>query len=124
MIIGIPAESFPGERRVALVPETVQRLAAKNIAVRVESGAGRNAWFADDDYRRAGAAIVPGAAALLGQADLVVKIRAPTPLEVESLRAGATLVCLLYPRDNTEVTRGLAKRRITCAVPPGKTWRV
>jgi len=115
MIIGIPAESFPGERRVALVPETVQRLAAKNIVVRVASGAGRNAWFADDDYRRAGAAVVSGTASLLGQADLVVKIRAPTPLEVEALRAGATLVCLLYPRDNAEVTRGLAKRRITTA---------
>jgi len=113
MIIGVPAENSEGERRVALVPETVQRLAAKNIAVRVESGAGRNAWFADDDYRRAGAAVVSGTASLLDQADLVVKIRVPTPLEVESLRAGASLVCLLYPRDNAEVTRGLAKRRIT-----------
>jgi NAD(P) transhydrogenase subunit alpha len=113
MIVGIPAESLPGERRVALVPETAHRLVAKAISVRVQSGAGRGAWFADDDYRRAGAAVVSGAASLLGQADLIVKIRAPTPMEVESLRTGATLVCLLYPRDNAEVTRALAKRRIT-----------
>ena len=59
MIIAVPAERNDGERRVALVPESVQRLTAKKVAVRVENGAGRKAWFTDDDYRRSGASMVP-----------------------------------------------------------------
>jgi NAD(P) transhydrogenase subunit alpha len=113
MIIAVPAERSDGERRVALVPESVQRLTAKKVAVRVESGAGRKAWFTDDDYRRSGASMVPHAALLLGQSDLVVKVGAPTPAEAEAIRYGAALVCFLYPRDNSEITRALALQRVT-----------
>jgi NAD(P) transhydrogenase subunit alpha len=70
MIIVIPAETFPGERRVALVPETVQRLAAKKLQVWLQSGAGVGAWFSDDDYRRAGASVESSVERLLGEAGL------------------------------------------------------
>jgi NAD(P) transhydrogenase subunit alpha len=59
MNVGVSAERLAGECRVALMPETVQRLVAKGLAVRVESGAGRRAWFVDDDYLKAGANVDP-----------------------------------------------------------------
>jgi len=113
MIIAIPAETFPGERRVALVPESVQRLAAKGVSLRAQSGAGQGAWFADDDYRRAGASIETAAALLWGEADVVAKIHPPTIAEVEQLRRGATLICLLYPHRHPDVVLRLAAGRIT-----------
>ena len=113
MIIAVPAETFSGERRVSLVPETVQRLTAKKLQVRLQSGAGVGAWFSDDDYRRAGASVEISVERLLGEADLIAKIRAPTVAEVEHLRRGATLLCLLYPRAHGEATRSLAARGVT-----------
>ena len=81
MIVGVARESFPGERRVALVPEGVRRLIANKIEVAVASGAGQAAWFSDDDYERAGARLEPSPEKLLWQADLVVKISPPTLAE-------------------------------------------
>ena len=113
MIIAVPVETFSGERRVALVPETVRRLTAQKLQVWLQSGAGVGGWFSDDDYRRAGASVETSLERLLGEADLIVKIRAPNAAEVECLRRGATLICLLYPRIHAEATRSLAARGIT-----------
>jgi NAD(P) transhydrogenase subunit alpha len=113
MIIGVPAERFAGECRVALVPESVQRLIAKGLEVRIESGAGQAAWFADEDYRKAGASIEPARESLLSQSDLVIQINTPTPDMAALLRAGAMLACLLFPRDHAEATRTLAAQRVT-----------
>lgn len=113
MIVGVARESFPGERRVALVPEGVRRLIANKIEVAVASGAGQAVWFSDDDYVRAGAQLQPYPEKLLAEADLVVKINPPTLLEVEALRQGAALVCLLYPRAHVEATLRLAARGVT-----------
>jgi NAD(P) transhydrogenase subunit alpha len=109
----VARESFPGERRVALVPEGVRRLIANKIEVTVASGAGQAVWFSDDDYVRAGARLEPYPEKLLAEADLVVKINPPTLLEVEALRQGAALVCLLYPRAHVEATLRLAARGVT-----------
>ncbi len=113
MIIAVPAETLAGERRVALTPETVRRLTAKKLQVRLQSSAGVGAWFSDDDYRRAGASVETSVERLLGDADLIAKIGAPTVAEVERLRRGATLICLLYPRTHAEATRWLAARGVT-----------
>jgi len=113
VIVGVAGESFPGERRVALVPEGVRRLVADKIEVAVASGAGLAALFSDDDYARAGARLEPCREKLIAHADLVVKIRPPTLVEVESLRRGALLVCLLYPRAHAEATLRLAARGVT-----------
>jgi len=64
MIIDVPAEGVTGERPVTLLPESVQRLIAAGIDVRVEKGAGHLAWFSDEDYRRAGAKIESSARSL------------------------------------------------------------
>jgi NAD(P) transhydrogenase subunit alpha len=78
MILGVPNEKSDGERRVALVPETVARLAAKGIEVRVEAGAGEAVYISDDDYRRAGAKIETSNQAFLRAVDLLVEVGAPS----------------------------------------------
>jgi proton-translocating NAD(P)+ transhydrogenase subunit alpha len=113
MIIAIPTETFPGERRVALTPDSVQRLVARTLQVRLQSGAGVGAWFSDDDYRCAGACVETSVERLLGEADVIAKIRAPSISEVEQFRRGATLICLFYPRMHAVETRCLASRGIT-----------
>jgi NAD(P) transhydrogenase subunit alpha len=96
MRIGIPAESRPGETRVAATPETVKKLAVRH-EVLVQSGAGLPASITDEQFVAAGATIVDGAAAL--GADLVLKVRAPNDAERAQMRRGATLVGMLNPFD-------------------------
>ena len=113
MIVGLARESLAGERRVALVPEGVRRLVANKFDVAVASGAGQAALFSDAEYAGAGARLENSLENLLIQADLVVKIRPPSLREVEALRRGAALVCLLYPRAHVDVTLRLAARGVT-----------
>ena len=109
----VPKERRAGETRVAATPETVKHLVAKGLEVTVEAGAGRAASFSDVDYGTAGALIVTDVAAANGAADLVLRVQAPEPAEVEGLRSGATLIGLLSPFDNLDTVRQLAARGIT-----------
>src|SRR6266508_1799093 len=93
MRIGVPRETVPGERRVALVPETVQRLVKQGNEVLVERGAGTEAAFVDSAYEQAGARIVDDAYA----ADLVTKVQKPTAEEIAKLRQGQMLIAFLQP---------------------------
>ena len=115
MRIAVKKERSPGERRVAVVPESVKRLAAKKIAVSVESGAGASAFASDDEYRLAGADVVASASPLLRGvgADAVVQIRVPSLDEVRGLKEGSALVSLLYPLVNIELVKALAAGKIT-----------
>ncbi len=118
MIVAVPRETWPGERRVALVPDAVKSLAAAGLEVAVEAGAGGAAGFEDAAYTAAGANVAADPGALLARADLVLKVQPPRPLEgggheVDRLREGATLVGLLRPLDLPELARLLAERRIT-----------
>ncbi len=119
MKVGIPKEIAEGERRVALVPETVKRLAGKDIEVAVEVGAGEGAFFPDSEYEEAGASVVEEAEELFGGVDVVVKINAPTMdgsagrCEVDLLKEGSALVALLYPRTNGDLVRRLAQAGVT-----------
>lgn len=74
--IGVPKETFPNERRVALSPEATQRLAKLGFKINIEAGAGKDSDFSDKVYQDAGAKIVGTEEAL--KADLVLKVRAPT----------------------------------------------
>jgi len=118
LIVGVPKESWPGERRVALVPDAVKILAKAGIEVAIEAGAGGAAGFDDDSFARAGATLTSDAAVLLGRADLVLKVQPPRALEhggheIDLLREGAALVGLLRPLDMPGIARHLAARRIT-----------
>jgi NAD(P) transhydrogenase subunit alpha len=109
-LIGVPRESAAGEKRVATVPEVLERLVKLGFRVAVESGAGDAANFSDEAYRAAGAEIV---SSVWGTADVVFKVRPPSLDEVARLREGATLVSFLYPAQNPALMRALAARRAT-----------
>ncbi|HEY9096143.1 MAG TPA: Re/Si-specific NAD(P)(+) transhydrogenase subunit alpha [Hydrogenophaga sp.] len=111
--MGVPREIFPGEKRVATVPEAVTKLVKLGFAVVVESGAGELANLSDEDYREAGASIAPSAAKLWSGADIVFKVRAPTPDEVALMHAGQTLIGFLWPAQNPELMQQLADKKVT-----------
>jgi len=113
LLIGIPKETAPGEKRVATVPEVVAKLVKLGFSVAVETGAGDASNFADDTYRDAGAEVVPTAADLWSRADAVFKVRPPSAQEVALLREGATLVGFVWPAQHPELMQQLAARRAT-----------
>jgi NAD(P) transhydrogenase subunit alpha len=111
--IGIPREVYAGEKRVATVPEVVEKLVKLGFAVAVESGAGDAANFADATYRAAGAEIVADAANLWAQSDIVFKVRAPSAAEVGLMKEGGTLVSFIWPAQNPELMQQLAAKQAT-----------
>ena len=111
--IGIPREVFPGEKRVATVPDVVAKLIKLGFSVGVESGAGDAANFADDTYRAAGAEVVQGAAALWAGSDIVFKVRPPSADEVALMREGGMLIGFVWPAQNPELMQQLAAKRAT-----------
>jgi NAD(P) transhydrogenase subunit alpha len=113
MRIAVRKEGAAGERRVALVPDSVKRLAAKKLDVSVESGAGAAAFAADEDYKAMGARVDGSLDALLADADAVLQIRAPTLDQVARLKEGSALVSLLFPLVNHDLVRALAARKVT-----------
>jgi H+-translocating NAD(P) transhydrogenase subunit alpha len=111
--IGIPAETRPGETRVAATPETVKKLGASgHHKIFVQAGAGVAASVPDQQFVDAGAVIVSTAAELYGQAEIVLKVRSPLPEEVSQIKSGSTLVGLLNPFDAAGL-QSLAARGLT-----------
>ncbi len=111
LTIGVPRETMAGEKRVATVPEVVEKLIKLGFAVAVETGAGAAANFDDAAYRAAGAQIVDRSAAL--GADIVFKVRGPSQEEVGLLREGGTLISFIWPAQNPELMQQLAARKAT-----------
>jgi NAD(P) transhydrogenase subunit alpha len=111
--VAIPKESAQDERRVALVPDTAVKLIAAGLEVSVERGAGANAFVPDEAYESAGVKVVSGAAALLKDADVVLKVQAPSVAEVDLLRRDAVLISFLQPATQGEIVTALAKRGVT-----------
>src|ERR671927_1792568 len=108
MVVGVPKETAPGERRVALVPEVVKRLQGKDIDVVVEAGAGERALIPDAVFEEAGASIGDP-----WGADVVAKVAPPTPEEIGRLRSGGVLVGFLAPLSAPDTTRALAQAGVT-----------
>jgi len=113
MKIAVPKEIAPGERRVALTPEAVAGLVKSRLEVLVETGAGDGAFQADAAFEKAGARIVPDAATLYGQADIIMKVQKPALDEVDRLREGSVLVSFLQALTTPDLVQRLATRRIT-----------
>ncbi|MEE8255038.1 MAG: Re/Si-specific NAD(P)(+) transhydrogenase subunit alpha [Nitrosomonadaceae bacterium] len=113
MYIGIPAEIYEGETRVAATPETVKKFTAKGFhVVLVQSGAGAGASISDEAFKEVGATIVNNAAELYSQSQIVLKVRAPESSELTMMRKDAVLLGLLSPHqaDGIDV---LAKHGLT-----------
>ncbi len=113
LMIGIPRETAPEEKRVASVPEVVEKLIKLGFKVSVESGAGDAANFSDEVYRAAGAEIIESPAQLWGNSDLVFKVRGPSAEEVALMREGSTLISFIWPAQNPELLKQLAARKVT-----------
>jgi NAD(P) transhydrogenase subunit alpha len=113
LTIGVPRETAAGEKRVATVPEVVEKLIKLGFAVAVESGAGEAANISDDAYRAAGAEIVADAARLWSSSEIVFKVRGPSSEEVGLMREGGTLVSFIWPAQNPELLQQLAARKAT-----------
>jgi NAD(P) transhydrogenase subunit alpha len=110
MRIAVPKETAQGERRVALVPDHVARLVRRGHALRVARGAGAAAGFPDETYAGAGATLAEGHAATVEGAELVARVRAPAPAEVDELPTGAAVVGLLAPERAGELLARIAAR--------------
>jgi NAD(P) transhydrogenase subunit alpha len=111
--IGVPKEIFPGEKRVATVPDVVTKLIKLGFSVVVEQGAGDLADLSDQAYTEAGASIAPSAAALWSGSDIVFKVRAPTAEEVALMHEGQTLIGFLWPAQNPDLMQQLAAKKVT-----------
>jgi len=112
MKVAVVKEDGPGERRVALVPETVDRLTRAGLEVMVEQGAGDGAWFPDSAYSEAGAAIAK-ADDLYATADIILTVTRPSEKQLTRLRAGQTVFGMLAPLINTSLAQQLAARNVT-----------
>jgi NAD(P) transhydrogenase subunit alpha len=112
LTIGVPRETAPGERRVAMTPDTVKRLTANGVVVKVQSGAGLESGHDDGAYVAAGATVVLKAAEAF-DANVVIKVQKPSPEELALLRDSATLIALLQPLSDHDLVRTLAERNIT-----------
>lgn len=110
--VGVPRESFPGERRVALTPASAALLLKQGFReVLVEAGAGHEASYDDQDYVNAGAKIVSRGAAFAS--DVVLKIRPPSvEEEVPLLKAGGILMSYIYPARNEALVKALAAKKM------------
>ncbi|MDZ7827468.1 MAG: Re/Si-specific NAD(P)(+) transhydrogenase subunit alpha [Gammaproteobacteria bacterium] len=113
MLIGVPRETAPGELRAALVPVGVKKLTGLGLEVVVESGLGEGAGFPDSAYEDAGASIETDRAALLGRADMVLRIRKPSEEDTAALKKGAIYASLLDPFNEKELIGTLAEAGTT-----------
>ena len=113
LLIGVPKETAAGEKRVATVPDVVEKLVKLGFSVAVQSGAGDAAHFADDTYRAAGAQVLPTAAEIWAQADIVFKARVPSAEEVALMRDGGMLIGFIWPAQNPELMQQLAAKGAT-----------
>ena len=113
MQIVVPAETRTNERRVALVPESVQKLTRAGFTLAVESGLGRQAGFGDADYEQAGATLSADRNALISGGDLVLRVRQPDLTEVGILKRGAVHISYLDPYNEHELVAALATQSVT-----------
>jgi len=111
--IGVPKETWADEKRVATVPEVVEKLIKLGFKVAVESGAGEASNFSDDSYRAAGARVVPGASNLWAASDIVFKVRGPSAAEVGLMREGGVLASFIWPAQNPQLMQQLAEKKAT-----------
>ncbi len=113
MLIAVPAEVQPNEKRVAATPETVRKYCASGYQVLVQKGAGSRAYFMDAEYTSAGAGLVDESTELYGQADIILKVKGPDQDELRLMNRNAILVGMLAPATNPLIPE-YASHGLTC----------
>jgi alanine dehydrogenase len=112
--VGIPKEIKPDEYRVAITPAGVREMSEHGHRVLIEAGAGEGSAIADAEYESQGARILPDAAAVFGEAEMIVKVKEPQPGEIGMLRSGQILFTFLHLAPDPEQARGLRRSGATC----------
>jgi alanine dehydrogenase len=113
MIVGVPKEIKPDERRVAITPAGVAAMGHHDHTVIVERGAGVGSGFSDEDYRAAGARVVAQASAVWQRAAMVLKVKEPLPAEYRFLRPGLIVFAYLHLAPNRALSRELIRQRVS-----------
>src|ERR1700754_3128843 len=114
MKVGVPTEIKTDEYRVALTPAGVRELAEHGHEVFIQAGAGEGSAIADEEYTSQGAKILPDAATVFAESDMVVKVKEPQPVEVGMLEPRHTLFTYLHLAPDPELPRGLCESGATC----------
>ena len=113
MKIGCPTEVKAQEYRVGMTPEAAQEAVARGHEVLIQSGAGMGSGFTDQHYVAAGARILPDAAAVFAEAEMIVKVKEPQPAERAMLRKGQVLFTYLHLAPDPDQTRDLLQSGVT-----------
>lgn len=114
LTVGVPRETYPNERRVALTPQNVVLLLKKGFSkVLVERSAGALADFHDDAYEKAGATLVDSAGIVWADSDIVLKVRGPSIDEAAGAKEGQTIISFMQPAQNRPLVEKLAERKAT-----------
>jgi len=112
MKVGIPKELHPDESRVAATPKTVKRLLKQGFEVIIQTNAGAKANFSDESYQEAGASIVQSSSELYDSSDIILKVLAVTPDEIDKMRKGQVMLSYLNPRQNPDLLKQLADKGV------------
>ena len=113
MKIGVPKETYHGEKRVATTPEVASQLKKLGFDVAVEAGAGVAATFSDTAYTKAGCEVVSSADMIWDSADIIMKVRMPDADETAMLSSGQTLISFLWPAQNPDLLERLTEKGVT-----------
>ena len=113
MKVFVPNETRPGERRVALVPESVKKLVKAGVAVSVERGAGEGSFLPDEAFQEAGASLSPARVSAMSEAELILMVNPPSGNDIAAMSPGAMLLAPLLPTRNLDLVRALAAQKVT-----------
>ena len=113
MVVAIPKETAEHEQRVALVPETVQKLVDQGLEVWIESEAGRASNYLNASYEEAGATIISDTNSLYKEADLFISIQTPEKRHLRQMKSNAILICFLWALQNIKTVQLLKEKQIT-----------
>ncbi|HJO12656.1 MAG: Re/Si-specific NAD(P)(+) transhydrogenase subunit alpha [Gammaproteobacteria bacterium] len=113
MIIGVPKESNPTDRRVPLIPDSVNKLVKQGAEIHIETGMGEACGFTDQDYEKVGASIQRSGHNLLKQSDIILRLHKPSLKEIKSLKTGSIHVSYLDPFNEHELVDAFAAANVT-----------
>lgn len=113
MVIGVPKETHPGEKRVAVIPSSVDRLVKKGAQVFVETGLGSTIGISDEEYKKAGADVQPNRASILNSSDIILRLQKPLWEEISQLKKGSLHISFLDPFNEKSLVEELAKNHIS-----------
>jgi len=124
MQIAVPTEKWPNERRVALIPDSVKKLARAGFSIHVQDGCGKESGYSNDDYTEAGATVSSDRETLLKSSDIILRVRKPDASDVGLLKQGALHISYLDPYNEPELVDSMAQQgvsAISMEMIPGTT---